>query len=278
VTMAMRRLARNIPELSRMMAKRQSNLVINSQPARYVTIYHSKDHKPRPPPAIGGGSAEGKKPPMEDEKYLADLQREVQQAHKEGDYEHALKLAVHAQKEMEDYFGIDHPVNASAWNNIAIMNKFLGNYNAGIDAYLKAISTYRSAAGEKHPQYVSTLSNLGLCFQAAALAKNKSMEKLPFLERALETFEEVLKLRKEVEISYSDNGGSHASTLAQAQHHYSLALFYLDNEKNVESKRKPHLFNLAKKEEIRNNAIQDTITYVAAVRERFSKHLHTITI
>lgn len=152
------------------------------------------------------------------------------------------------------------------------MNKKLQYYDAAINAYLKAIHTYRSAAGEKHPQYVSTLSNLGLCFQAAALSKKQSLEKLPLLERCLETFEEVLKLRNEVEISYSDSGGSHISTLAQAKHHYSLALFYLDNEKNHNYENSKKKYNLELKNEIINNAIKDTLHYVSAVRERSSQY------
>lgn len=215
-----------------------------------------------PPPSVGG--VEGGKTPIEDEKYLADLQRGVQQAHKEGDYEQALKLAVHAQKEMADYFGLDHPVNASAWNNIAIMNKKLGNFDAGIDAYLKAINTYRSAAGGKHPQYVATLCNLGLCFQAAALAKNVSLERLPLLERAVETFEEVLKLRNEIEVSYSDSGGSHASTLAQVKHHFTLAQFYLHVEKNIgQVKQDPN--------NVIREAIEETKNYLDVLKDRFSK-------
>jgi len=241
---------------------------VSMQPSRFVTIYHSKA------PLEQGVNS---KPPIEDEKYLADLQRGVQQAHKEGDYEEALKLAIHAQKEMKSYFGIDHPVNASAWNNIAIMNKKLGYYDAAIDAYLKAIHTYRNGAGEKHPQYITTLSNLGLCFQSAAISKKKSLEKLPFLERAYETFEEVLKLREENEISYSDNGSSHKNTLAQAKHHLSLVTFYLDIEtKNKHFKKnKQNDDNHQSSEEILKEAIDRTEEYLQTLKDRFQGKQNT---
>ena len=50
------------------------------------------------------------------------------QAHAEGDYERALDLAGHAQEQMAEYFGADHPVVGSAWNNVAILRKRLGRW------------------------------------------------------------------------------------------------------------------------------------------------------
>jgi hypothetical protein len=43
----------------------------------------------------------------------------------------------------------------------------LCRFDSAIDAYLQAVDTYRSAAGERHPQFATTLANLGLCFQVA---------------------------------------------------------------------------------------------------------------
>jgi len=168
----------------------------------------------------------------ETEKYLADLNLDVQAKYKEGNYSEALELAKFAQSEMLDYFGKDHPVVASAWNNVAVMSKRLGHFNDAVEAYLQAVSTYRSAAGERHPQYVTTLSNLGLCFQAAALQtsegkKQMGLERIPFLERAVETLQEVVDLRAKSEVSYSDSGGTVATVNKQSRMHLTLAQHYL---------------------------------------------------
>jgi uncharacterized protein with HEPN domain len=51
---------------------------------------------------------------------------QVSYAHAEGDFERALELAGESQEQLAEYFGEDHPVVASAWNNIAILRKRLG--------------------------------------------------------------------------------------------------------------------------------------------------------
>jgi hypothetical protein len=68
---------------------------------------------------------------------LAELHLAVQAKYKEGSYAEALELAKPAQQEMSDYFGADHPVVASAWNNVAVMSKRLGLFDEAVEAYLQ---------------------------------------------------------------------------------------------------------------------------------------------
>ena len=163
-----------------------------------------------------------------EERHLAELQRSVQDAYKHGEFVEALELAKHCVSEMKKLLGPDHPATASAHNNVGIMSKRLGKFDQAIDAYLLSVSAYRSSAGEKHPQHISVMSNLGLCFQAAALAKGpkRGLDRGPLLERAVETLGEVVRLREASEISYSDSGGSHTTTLAQSRMHHAIAKFY----------------------------------------------------
>ncbi len=122
------------------------------------------------PPVKGIGEDDS----SEKEKYLSSLQREVQDRYSTGDYSGALELSTQAQSELAEHFGKNHPVVASAHNNSAIALKRLGRFDDAVNQYIRACEIYRSAsAGERHPQYLATLTNLGLCFQAAALSKNR---------------------------------------------------------------------------------------------------------
>jgi len=216
-----------------------------------VTVYKSGGKKggagsssPPQPQPLGplGPGGEKSTVDMEREQFLGGLQRSVAEAHASGDFGHALELATHAREEMEAYFGKDHPVVASAWNNVALMHKRLGRFDDAVDGYLMAVNTYRSAAGEKHPQYAAALTNLGLCFQAAALHRKGSLERGPLLERAVETLAEAARVKAESEVHYSDTGGSHATGAAQASMHLALASWYAaggDNGVAVAGPAKP---------------------------------------
>lgn len=132
----------------------------------------------------------------DEERQLAELQMSVREQFARGEYATALDLAADARDRMKEYFGADHPVVASSYNNLALCNKMLGNYEAAIDDYLQAVSTYRETSGEQHPHTVSTLSNLGLCFQAAALSK-KGVDRMTMMDRAVEALEEAAYLSRE---------------------------------------------------------------------------------
>jgi hypothetical protein len=111
-----------------------------------VTVYKSGGKKrtgeqqlqmkpPGPKGLKGPGAGGGGGPDMEREVFLGNLQRSVAEAHRCGDFGRALELATHAQEELEDYFGKDHPVVASAWNNVALMLKRLGRFDDAVDGY-----------------------------------------------------------------------------------------------------------------------------------------------
>lgn len=101
-----------------------------------------------------------------------------------------------------------------------------------MSAYLEAVEKYRSAVGEKHPQYISTLANLGMCFQAAALEKGPNgMERRPLLERAVETFTEVQKLRSESQVILKwvvKIGSGYTGRLADRTWRFSVLVLLLD--------------------------------------------------
>ena len=214
---------------------------VSSMARSFVTITHrqppggAKDSDGDGDKYDPGGGGGDKDRSMDIERHLSGLQRSVVGLYRSGDYSRALEIAQHAQRESAEYFGKGHPVVASSWNNIALMHKMLGQYDEAIQAYLMATETYRETAGDHHPQFISTLANLGMCFQAAALAPKSGrsasvggggLDRAPLLERAVETLEEVVKLRSRVEVSYSDSGGSHESTAAQARMQLAMARFH----------------------------------------------------
>ena len=108
-----------------------------------------------------------------------------------------------------------------------------GEHDMAIEAYLQALSTYRSSAGESHPQYITTLTNLGLCFQAAGLA-GSALQKTAMMERSVETLEEALRLRKVAAKETSENPGRNLalsisgdeSLVHTAAMHLSVAKFH----------------------------------------------------
>jgi len=126
---------------------------------------------------------------------LAELQRKVRAQFTAGSYQDALELSKDLKRQIAEHLGHDHPAVASACSDIALSNKMLGEYESAIESYLESIAIYRTKAGELHPQSIDVMSNLGLCFQAAALSSG-GLEKATLMDRAVETLEETVRLRK----------------------------------------------------------------------------------
>mmetsp|Transcript_21856 Transcript_21856/g.50363 ORF Transcript_21856/g.50363 Transcript_21856/m.50363 type:complete len:397 (+) Transcript_21856:15-1205(+) len=163
----------------------------------------------------GGGGGGGDGVDMELEQRIADLQRQVRARFAEGSYHEARELAEHCKLDCVTHFGRAHPATASVINNIALCSKQLGEYEPAIDAYLEAVSLYEEAVGEHHPPRLSAMTNLGLCFQSAALAKG-GLEKTALLDRAVETLEEALRLAQWMESATSGRPGNDAELVTVA--------------------------------------------------------------
>ena len=62
----------------------------------------------------------------------------------------------------KSHFGSLHPATASAYNNLGLMHKLLGNYEQSRDAYHESLRLYGEVCGKDHASYAAALSNLGM--------------------------------------------------------------------------------------------------------------------
>ncbi|CAH0482111.1 unnamed protein product [Peronospora belbahrii] len=131
------------------------------------------------------------------EQDIAVMQREIRDAYNSGNYQAALNAGLKCRDLVQAHFGENHPVYASTVTNIALMYKNLGQMEEAIEAYEFALQTYKASVGEQHASFATALYNLGLVYRALAIS-TAGMERVDALHRALECFEESLKIRQRI--------------------------------------------------------------------------------
>ncbi|EEY54415.1 uncharacterized protein PITG_08048 [Phytophthora infestans T30-4] len=131
------------------------------------------------------------------EQDIAAMQREIRDAYNSGDYQAALDAGLQCRDLVKSHFGENHPVYASTVTNIALMYKNLGQMEEAVEAYEFALQTYKASVGEQHASFATTLYNLGLVYRALAIS-SAGMERVSALHRALDCFEESLKIRRNI--------------------------------------------------------------------------------
>jgi tetratricopeptide (TPR) repeat protein len=166
-------------------------------------------------------------PDKEKELELSKLQNEVQDLFKAGQYPRALKSAETLLSETEKHFGKDHPVTASAFNNVGLMQKLLGNFDESRRYYTEALQIYKVTVGTDHASYASILHNLGNLNRNQIHFDDtlKGTDRLTLLETALEQLEQALKIRDaelgpEHPHSVASRSSWGATLAAQILHHY----------------------------------------------------------
>lgn len=189
--------------------------------------------------SCGGGGGCGSDTPKErfplpdrdTELKLASIQSEITDHYKQGDFTKALDVSKKLLKQTESHFGRDHPATASAYNNVGLMQKLLGDFVEARKHYNQAMRIYGKVVGRDHASYAMTLHNLG------ALSKSqvhfdtslKATDRLSLVETALEQFEEAWAIRK-VEL-----GEEHPYTVAtKSSYGSTLAAQVLNQHKYVE--------------------------------------------
>jgi tetratricopeptide (TPR) repeat protein len=155
----------------------------------------------------GGGIA---MPDQDVELRLADLQSVIQRHYQRGDYTQALKASKDLAQQSASHFGQDHPATASAYNNMGLMHKLLGDFVEARQYYTSAMRIYAKIVGRDHASYASTLHNLGNLNKSQIHFDTtlKATERLALVEKALEYLEEALSIRQ-VEL-----GPEHPHTVA----------------------------------------------------------------
>jgi tetratricopeptide (TPR) repeat protein len=114
-----------------------------------------------------------------------------------GRYNDALEAGLECRDLVKSHFGEAHPVFASTITNIALMYKNMGQMEQAIESYEFALQTYKASVGEQHASFATTLHNLGLVYRALSISST-GMERVQAIERALECFEESLKVRRAI--------------------------------------------------------------------------------
>jgi tetratricopeptide (TPR) repeat protein len=149
-------------------------------------------------------------PNQEVELRFADLQATIQQHYQRGDYTQALRVSQDLGQQCTAHFGQDHPATASAYNNIGLMHKLLGDFVPARQYYTSAMRIYAKIVGRDHASYAATLHNLGNLNKSQIHFDTslKATERLALVETALEYLEEAWSIRN-VEL-----GPAHPHTVA----------------------------------------------------------------
>ncbi|TYZ65938.1 hypothetical protein PybrP1_004850 [[Pythium] brassicae (nom. inval.)] len=129
------------------------------------------------------------------EQDIAAMQREIRDAYNAGNFNEALEVGVSCRDVVRGHFGDKHPVFASTITNIALMYKSMGQTEEAIESYEYALQVYKESVGEQHASFATTLHNLGSVYRTLSLSAT-GMDRVGSLHRALECFEESLKIRR----------------------------------------------------------------------------------
>ena len=115
-----------------------------------------------PPNDIKKEQSSSKTTDQEIEEEILSIQSTLRTHHRHAAYGAALETALKLLKLTSTHFGNLHPATASAYNNVGLMNKLLGNYREAKDAYHESLSIYSEVCGRDHASYAAALSNLGM--------------------------------------------------------------------------------------------------------------------
>lgn len=130
------------------------------------------DGAPAPPSSSDGAAGPNggvptapgpsKSPDQLVEEEILALQSDLQTHHRHAAYSDALPIAQKLLELASSHFGDSHPASASAYNNVGLMNKMMGNYAEAREAYHSSLRIYGEVVGKDHASYAAALSNLGM--------------------------------------------------------------------------------------------------------------------
>ena len=103
------------------------------------------------------------------EEEILSLQSDLRTHHRHAAYSAALETAEELLSRCTSHFGRMHPATASAYNNVGLMNKLLGNYVEAKEAFHQSLQIYEEVVGKDHSSYAAPLSNLGMLERSRVL-------------------------------------------------------------------------------------------------------------
>mmetsp|Transcript_13580 Transcript_13580/g.16489 ORF Transcript_13580/g.16489 Transcript_13580/m.16489 type:complete len:530 (-) Transcript_13580:35-1624(-) len=180
---------------------------------------------------------------QEAEEDIYNLISQSQQHYKHANYTEALAVSQEFLSASQDVFGTKHPVVASAYNNIGLMHKMLGEYDLSRENYHEALELYQEIVGKDHASYAATLNNLGVLDRAQCIMDDSLsiLDRMTVNDRSVEYFEESLKIR-EVELgkehvhtvtTRSNLGAAIASQVVQSELMRQRRLQKLEEDKKA---------------------------------------------
>ena len=191
----------------------------SDRPHRYATtitttaaraFFSSKSSSTKARPDTDQEDSKFSLPDKDKEQELSRIQVQVADLYRSGDYRKALKTSEELKTETEKHFGRDHPVTASAYNNVGLLQKQMGDFDQARQSYRDALKIYKKTVGTGHASYASILHNLGnlnhsmIHFDTSL----KATDRLTLIEQAAEYLEQAWKIRVD------EMGAEHPHTVA----------------------------------------------------------------
>ena len=127
--------------------------------------------------------------PLDVEKELFKLKRQMGAYYSKAAYAEALKVANELNREVLDIMGSNNAVHASCLNNIGLMQKMLGNKEEALKKYNESLDIYEEVVGKSHMSYVNTSANIGVLYKSMADSAESEEDYWKYLDLA----EDILK-------------------------------------------------------------------------------------
>eukprot|EP00979_Chaetoceros_neogracilis_P017377 scaffold10209_cov233-Chaetoceros_neogracile.AAC.7 len=172
---------------------------------------------------------------VEEELYM--LQAHVKEHFQHANYTEALSTSEEILQKSTDLFGNNHPATASAYNNIGLMRKMMGEYDLSREKYHAALSIYEEIVGKDHASYAAALNNLGNLDRAQSMTDEdlSSLQRMQLNDSAVEYFEDAWNIRK------AELGEEHVYTVnSRSNLGGALAAQVLQSEMLRQKKLKEH--------------------------------------
>lgn len=171
-------------------------------------------------------------PDLEKEIVVRQLQEEVKVHHKHANYKDALKASLALLDASVELFGKDHPVTASAYNNIGLMHKSIGNWDESRKMYHESLRIYGRVVGKDHASYAAALHNIGALNKTQVHMDESltAIRRLQLNEEAVQYLQDAWRIRQ-VEL-----GDEHPHTIASRSYYGSTLAAQLIQSANNSKK------------------------------------------
>ena len=131
------------------------------------------------------------------EERILEMQSHIRTHYRHAAYNEALETSHQLLDACQKLFGDNHPATASAYNNIGLMHKALGQFDDSRTNYTKALELYGDIVGTDHASYAAALNNLGNLDRAQAHVDEELdvAQRLELNESAVRYFDDALAIR-----------------------------------------------------------------------------------